>query len=155
MSLLATLELVFWTGVYATLAGALAGVVAAVLWSPFLLSDRLRALFQLGPTDHWGLNYVVACVVVTAVHGLVLGVGLALGAGRDGPSIAVILLVSALTIGLVWAVPAVALPARGYEWDPRGFDAVTHLLLVGGSIWYAAIVTVPMFVLSLLLSLPA
>lgn len=144
-----------------TLAFALApGLVAAVVWSPVLASERLRALFRtLPPTGSLGITYPVVAVALSLPYlGAFLG-ALAATADGSGAAIANAVLGATALVSVVYivggpVVAAVGLPRLGVDWDSNGYDGVTWLLLVAASAWYAAIFAVPFFVFSIFAALP-
>lgn len=119
--------------------GLFTGAYVAVLWSPFLLLNRLRPLFRVGPTDRWWLNYVVAALLVGVVHATVYAVGRTLLSGVAVPEL---LLYAGLGTAVCWmAVAGVGLPSVGRNWKRGGY--MTELVLLGGAVWYALVTTVP------------
>ncbi|MFB6352569.1 MAG: hypothetical protein ABEJ92_00630 [Halobacteriales archaeon] len=137
------------------------GAVAAVLWSPFLLAARLRALFrELPPTGHLLPTYAV--VAVGAGLPYVLGTFWAVVAtsGGTGGEMANGLLdvVIPLSLGYAVGVPllgAAGLPRFGVDWDPTGYGISTWVLLLAGGTWYALLFAVPLFVIAVVLAFPA
>ncbi|APW99552.1 hypothetical protein CHINAEXTREME_18030 [Halobiforma lacisalsi AJ5] len=134
------------------------GAIAALLWTPFLLSSRIRTLFvRLPPSGSLLPSY--ALVGVAASLPFVLGPLVAVTrAGPDalwGP--AILGVTAVLFVGYAAGTPlvgALALPRLGIDWDPHGYDASTWALLGAGGAWYAALFAVPLAVLGLVLSLP-
>lgn len=140
------------------------GVVATVCWTPFLLSERLRALFaELPPFDSPYATYVL--VGLAASLPFVVGVGAALvGTDTEGPHAggrmanAVLNTVFPLSVGYVVATPligAFGLPRVGVDWDPTGYGLSTWALLAAGGAWYAAVFAVPLTLFSLVVAFPA
>ena len=136
------------------------GLVAALLWSPFLLSSRLRRLFRrLPPTGSVVASYVPVAVGASLPY--VIGAGWAIVASADGSGAAManalLDVVVPLSVGYVAGVPAVAaaaLPRLGVDWDPAGYGASTWLLLAAGGAWYALVLGGPLFVIALILAFP-
>jgi hypothetical protein len=138
---------------------ALPGAVAAVCWTPFLLSARFRALFvALPPTDRLSVSYVAVAVALSVPY--LVGVGLTVAlADSAGPAWGEGFLDTALLggalVGLVAPAVAVAgLPRVGVDWDPTGYGAPTWALLVAAGLWYAVVATVPLVALAIWMSLP-
>jgi hypothetical protein len=135
------------------------GTVAGVLWSPFLLSGRLRSLVEtLDPTGVWPVTYAVGTVLTgfLVVVGFVLLLGdlpndSAAGANLllDGVVVTVVVLVA---VG--WAGSTLVAPRLGYDWDPTGYGLGTHVLVLAGAVWYAVVLATPFFLLSLVFALP-
>lgn len=130
------------------------GVVAMVLWSPFLLSERIRQLFQrLPPTDSLLPTYVLVGIATSLPY--VLGLVWALTRAESGKMIFTVAI--GVTICYIVALPLVGvlgLPRSGIDWAPTGYGWQTWLLLVGGAVWYALLFTVPLTIFSLIFSLP-
>lgn len=126
--------------------GVVVGGYIALVWSPFLLIARLRPLFQLGLTNEWWTNYMIAAVIVGTVHATVYVTGTVLIGGSTSP--AALLFYSGIGVGLLgMATAGILLPMLGYEWADADDGFVTALSLLAGSLWYAAITIVPPFVL--------
>lgn len=155
-------QLVGWLSAVAFLLAP--GVVAAVCWTPFLLSERLRALFAaLPPFDSPYVSYVL--VSLAASLPFVVGVGAALvGVDTEGPRAgarmanAILDVVVPLSVGYVVGTPLVGvlgLPRVGADWDPTGYGASTWVLLALGGAWYAALFAVPLTLFALVIAFPA
>ncbi|WP_255196989.1 hypothetical protein [Halorarius litoreus] len=139
------------------------GVVASVLWTPFLASTRLRSLFRRLPPDG-SLAVTYAVVTVGASLPYVLGAGVALGlvdiGGPEGGARmanAILTVIVPVSLGYVLGVPlvgAVGLPRAGVDWDPTGYGVSTWLLLFVGTVWYVVLFAVPLFVLALIAAYP-
>jgi|AntRauMinimDraft_4_1070384.scaffolds.fasta_scaffold00223_20 hypothetical protein len=138
---------------------ALPGLVAAVLWSPFLLAARFRALcVALPPAGRLVPSYVGVAIGLSVpyVAGLLLTVGLVDSAG---PGWSNGLVETALAGGVLVALvaPAAAvlgLPRLGVDWDPTGYGLGTWALLVAAGVWYAAVAAAPLFALAVVFALP-
>ncbi|MXR40615.1 hypothetical protein GRX01_04540 [Halobaculum sp. WSA2] len=135
------------------------GVVATLLWAPFLVAKRVRALFAaLPPTDSVVPSYAV--VGVTASIPYVAGVLVVLATvdpADAGLSNAVLGLTVALSVLYVAGAPllgVVVLPSLGVDWDRTGYGASTWVLLAAGGGWYAAVFAVPFVLLSVVFALP-
>ena len=150
-----------WLGLVATLLAP--GVVATVLWTPFLVAKRVRSLFRtLPPTESLLPSYVLAglCGSIPFVGGL-LAV-FASGASNDpqtGAQLSNSLIDVAVvgTIGYAVGLPVVAalgLPRAGLDWDPTDYGASTWLLLAVGGVWYALVFAVPLVLLGVVFALP-
>lgn len=135
------------------------GVVATLVWSPFLAAKRIRALFAaLPPTDSVVPSY--AAVGVGASVPYVAG-ALVVFASVDpadaGLSNALLDLTAVLSTLYVVGAPLVgiiALPRLGVDWDPTDYEASTWVLLAAGGGWYAAVFAVPFLLLSVVFALP-
>lgn len=135
------------------------GVTATILWTPVLLSSRLRALFRsLPPTDRLPVNYVVVGLGLSVPW--LVGIGYALqelGAGRATTGAVFLNVASLLAIGYTVGLPVVGglgLPRVDLDWDPNGYPASTWVILAVAGGWYAAVYTVPMFLFGIVISLP-
>ncbi|MFB6304380.1 MAG: hypothetical protein ABEH47_04380 [Haloferacaceae archaeon] len=151
-----------WVAVLALLLGP--GIVAAALCAPFLVAERVRALFRaLPPRDGVAIPYVAATVGASFpyVGGTLwaLSAG-ADAAGREGAAMAdallgVLLGLSATYVAAVPLLAGVALPRVGVDWDPAGYGAGTWALLVALGVWYAAVFAFPLFLFAVVLAFPA
>ena len=145
-----------WMGLYAGLAGALGGLLLAVLWTPLLISSRVRSLFEVGPTRWLPVNYTLGFVIMSGIHAGMLGAWIESGSGA-GPNGA---LNAVITLGVVvpvlgWVGALWGLPEFGYDWDTNGYDLRTKAALGLGVLWYAVMTIVPGFVASLIAAFPA
>ncbi|WP_280588250.1 hypothetical protein [Halorubrum sp. Boch-26] len=137
----------------------LPGLVAAVCWTPFLLSARFRALFvALPPAGRLVPSYVGVALGLSVPYlvGVVLTVWLVDSAG---PGWSEGFLDTALFGGVLvgFVAPAVAadgLPSLGVDWDPTGYGASTWALLVAAGLWYAVVAAVPLAALAIGMALP-
>lgn len=139
------------------------GVVAAVLWTPFLIAKRVRSLFEaLPPRESLVPSYVVACVgaslpfVVGALIALVTS-DVAAADGGIQLSNRLFTLSLALSVAYTAGLPLVGvigLPRAGVDWDPTGYGASTWLILAAGGAWYAFVFALPLVAFALVLGLP-
>lgn len=147
---------------WALLLGLVLGppAVAMALWSPFLLSARIRALFRgLPPTGSAVPSYAVAavCLWVPYLAGLLWV--LADTAGTSGAVTANGLLDVVVPVSLIYvvglpAIAAVGLPRVGIDWDQTGYGLATWAVLLAGAAWWAVLLGGPVFLLSLVMALP-
>lgn len=147
-------------GVASLLALALApGVVAMVLWSPILLSERLRALFrQVPPTTSVLVSYVLVALVLSLPF-----LGSALFAlsqsAANGAALSNAILDAVVKLAIVYilglpVIAGVGLPRIGIDWDPTRYRASTWVLLVVSMVWYVAVFAIPLVLLSIVFALP-
>ncbi|PSP98743.1 hypothetical protein BRC89_07025 [Halobacteriales archaeon QS_4_70_19] len=137
------------------------GLVAALLWSPFLLSDRLCALFRaLPPRDGLVASYLP--VAVGGALPYVVGGLWALSRGPPGGDAVAVNALLDVVVGVSVAyvvagplVAGVALPRFGRDWDPTGYGPGTWALLGTGSAWFAVLYGVPLFLMAAVLAYPA
>lgn len=135
------------------------GLVAAVLWAPFLIASRFQALFvALPPAGRLVPSYVGISLALSVPYlaGLLLTVGLVDSAG-PGWSEGFIdtALFGGIIVGFVApAVAAAGLPRFGVDWDPTGYGPSTWLLLVAAGLWYALVAAVPLVALAVGMALP-
>ncbi|RKD94777.1 hypothetical protein [Halopiger aswanensis] len=135
------------------------GLVATVLWAPFLLSERLRALFRsLPPAGRTLPTYVLIGIGASIPY---LAGFLAILALVDSSGVAWsnAFLTLCFQLGVLYVVGlpilcAVGLPRLGVDWDPTGYGWPTWGLLVVGAAWYALLFTVPIALLSFVFALP-
>ncbi len=135
------------------------GVVATVLWAPFLAVNRIRSLFAtLPPTGKLSPTYVAVAIgaSVPYVAGFlaVLAVVDPAGVAWSNAFLTVTLFVSVLYVVGLPVVCILGLPRIGFDWDPTGYGWSTWALLVVGSAWYATLFAVPLVAVSLVLALP-
>ena len=143
-----------WMSLYAALAGGVGGIVLALFWTPLLVSERVRALFSIGPTGRLPLNYAVVFVVVSGIHAGLLGGWIESGATPANGITAVV----ALGLGIPavgWLVAVVGLPALGYDWAPNGCDLRTKAVLAVGAGWYGIMTILPGVLLAAIAAFPA
>lgn len=136
------------------------GVVAAVLWSPFLAAGRVRSLFRsLPPGDSLLVSYPAALIGASVPY--VVGVVAALVRTTDTTGAttanAILDVIVPVSFGFVVGVPALAcagLPRLGVDWDPTGYGPGTWALLAAGGVWYAAVFAVPLFLVAIVMAMP-
>ncbi|MDY6775773.1 MAG: hypothetical protein SV253_06820 [Halobacteria archaeon] len=138
----------------------LPGLVAGVLWSPFLVSDRVRSLFDSSPVSSY-VAYPVFCVVASLPYLLGLGAVFVLDpTGTATYSNAIISLSVVVTLLYAVGFPSVALlvlPRLGYDYDYDRLDdrrVTTWLLLGAGGLWYGTVMSLPLFLVAVVLALP-
>lgn len=148
---------------WATLLGLVLGpgLVATVVWSPVLMSSRLRSLFRSLPlTDSMAVNYVFTAIGLSVPW--IVGFGWALAAldaqttkhpTGDPLLTAAGWLSTAYIIGIP-LVAAIGLPWIGVDWDDYKYGKGTWLRLIGGALWYVTIFAVPTIVFGILISIP-
>jgi hypothetical protein len=135
---------------------AVGGFAAVILfaWSPLLGIERIRALFSW-PTDWVVVNYVAVGVafVVVQVLSYVAVVLLAAGTGSvsGGEAGAIVGGVAAANVVLPGgcALGAVRLLPRRGVWTPDGGGLSGRIALGIGVVWYAAVSTVTVLVVGL------
>lgn len=137
------------------------GLVAALLWSPFLVSSRVRSLFRsLPPKGSTAVSYVLVSVglslpyVAGTLGALVVTEG---GSGGEMANAILNMLIPVSSL-YVLGLPVIAiqgLPRLGRDWDPNEYDTATWLLLIVGATWYSALFAVPLFVIAVVLAFPA
>lgn len=143
-----------WIGLYAALGGGAGGLVLALLWTPLLISERVRPLFQFGPTQWQSVNYALGFVALSGLHAGLLGAWIESGSGISSALTAVIslglIVPSMAVVTVIWV-----LPELGYDWDPNGYDLHTKAVLAIGAFWYAVMTIVPGFIVSIIAALPS
>jgi hypothetical protein len=66
-----------------------------------------------------------------------------------------VLLTVSLAYVLVGPVLAAAvLPGLGFDWDPTDYGTGTWALLVGGTAWYAVLLSAPLFAMAVVAAFP-
>ncbi|ESS05910.1 MAG: hypothetical protein A07HB70_01453 [uncultured archaeon A07HB70] len=130
------------------------GAVAGLLCAPFLLAERLRALFRaLPPGEAVVVPYAAAALVgsLPYVAGTLLVLSETADAARGAAaSNALFGLIVALSVCYVVGVPLLA----GVDWDPTGYGPGTWALLGGLGAAYATVFTLPLVLFALVLALP-
>lgn len=138
---------------------ALPGTVAAVLWTPFLIAARFRALFRaLPPAGRLVPSYVGVALALSVPYlaGVALTVALVDSAGPGwSEGFLDTALFGGVLVGFVApAVAAAGLPRLGVDWDPTGYGASTWAVLVAAGLWYAVVAAVSLVALAVGMALP-
>lgn len=149
-----------WLTLFVLVAGP--GAVATVLWSPVLAVGRLRALFDALPLTRWtAANYLLVSMALSVPWILGIGwaigeIGSGVGAGEPGgePLLDVAVQLTGLYLVAVPVAAGAGLPHLGVDWDPAGYDAITWVVLVAASAWYALVFALPTVLFALIVSLP-
>lgn len=146
---------ILYTGVFLAVVVGLYGWFIGILWSPLLLTERFRQLFESLPPSNWLPNYVLWIPLPAVVWGFFFGSILSLSldvrpptqaseiyvAGVDGIAVATVMSF------LVWpAVLLYVLPRKGFDWDPEDYSGSTVLLVVGSLLWYLVFLVGPAYV---------
>ncbi len=120
-------------------------LIVLVTWAPFLISERIRVLFDSWPTASLALNYPlvgagVVCVQVLAYLAGAAALGGVSSSTGPVPFFGFFFGVNLAVPLLGWLVAAFALTRYG-AWDPTagGFDGRAVLAL--GALWYAVVVS--------------
>lgn len=153
MTLLATPSAseLFFIPLFGSVIGLLAAIPIGLLWSPFLLSARIRRCFAMGPTRWWQANYGLTFALLGAVHAGLVVAGLLYA--HDPTSTFEALVGPSLVVpATAWV--AVAFSLRG-EGDDQESSGATLGLVALGAVWYALLTGVPSFVVALFASLPS
>lgn len=135
------------------------GLVATLLWAPFLVVKRIRTLFTaLPPTNGFVLTYVLVTLgasipFVAGFVGTIVFVDPAGAAWSNALFTLTLLLFGVYSVGLP-VVSIFGLPRVGIHWDPTGYGWSTWALLVVGSVWYATLFAAPIIVVSIVFALP-
>lgn len=136
----------------------LPGLLAAVLWSPILISRRLRELFRrLPPTDSIAVGYVVVAIGLSIPF--IIGIGFGVAGSTHSVDVANALLnvVFGLTIVYLIGLPVgtvVGLPRVGIDWDPTGYRRSTWVVIIMATLWYLVLFIIPLVLFAFLLALP-
>jgi hypothetical protein len=135
------------------------GLVAAILWSPVLLSSRIRSLFDgLPPVRSTIASYLLVAIALSLPF--VIGTGIVFTTtSTEGAAVsnALLNMTFVLTIAYVGVLPltsVVGLPRIGIDWDPTNYGFSTWLLLVCVVLWYAAVFVIPLAFFAFILALP-
>ena len=146
-----------YSGAFAAVATGMYGWVIAIPWSPFLLSDRLRALFAALPPAGWQASFVFWIPIPAAVWGFLWGGTLSFRADLQPPEATIGaaamdgLVVATAASVLLWpAVLLYGLPATGTDWFADWTRPRTALLVVAATGWYLLFLVVPGYFLSIL-----
>ncbi|MEF8801484.1 MAG: hypothetical protein V5A38_13240 [Halolamina sp.] len=149
---------VLHTGVFLAVVLGLYGWLVGVVWTPFLVSKRLRQLFDALPPREWLVNYVLWIPLPAVVWGFLFGAGLSLSRDVLSPGTASPLyaagvdgIVLATVVSLVlWPVLLLyILPEKGIDWVPEGDQPNAALLVVAGVVWYLVFLVGPAYVFTL------
>lgn len=134
------------------------GLLAAVLWSPVLLSGRLRSLFRrLPPTDSTVVGYVIVAVGLSIPFIIGVGVGTAGSAHSVDVANALLNVVFGLTVVYLLGLPVsavIGLPRVGIDWDPTGYGRGTWAVVFVATLWYVILFLLPLVLFAFLLALP-
>lgn len=150
---------VLYTGLFLAVVCGLYGLLIAILWSPFLLSERIRALFSALPPADWRASYALWIPVPATVWGFLFGSVLSLSrdvrppadasslyvGGIDGIAVATALVLVSLPV-----LSLRVLPARGTGRDPADDTPRTVLLVLAGTVWYLLLLVGPAYALTVL-----
>jgi hypothetical protein len=154
INLIATLHM----GIFFAIISGLVGLLIALVWSPFLLTEHFRQLFGSLSRFDWHINYVLWIPLPALCWGFLWGsvVSLSLNirsptgsspiyvAGLDG-----IVVATAVSL-VVWpGLLLYVLPARGFDWYANKDTSTTVSLVIGGTVWYLPWLVIPAYVLGL------
>lgn len=144
---------------FAALVLATPGAIAAICWTPFLASRRVRALFvALPPRGSLLSTYVVVALLASLPYVLGVGAIIALlpseGAAWSNAILTLIQYVGVAYVLLAPTAAVVGLPRIGVSWDPSGRRVTAWLLLALGGLWYALTFAVPLFALAMIFAWP-
>ncbi|WP_459881926.1 hypothetical protein [Halorubrum gandharaense] len=134
------------------------GVVAVVLWSPILISHRLRELFRrLPPTGSAVVGYVIVAIGLSLPF--IIGVGIGVAGSTQSVDTANTLLNVAFGLAILYLIglpvgAVVGLPRVGIDWDQTGYGLSTWLVVVMATLWYVAVFLLPIVFFGFLLALP-
>ncbi|WP_277543183.1 hypothetical protein [Haloarcula laminariae] len=135
------------------------GISVAVLWSPILLSSRIRSLFdRLPPARSTIASYFVVAIELSIPF--IIGTGVVFSTtSTEGAALSNALLNMVFVLTLVYVVvlpvtAVVGLPRISLDWDPTNYGFGTWLLLVGVVLWYAAVFVIPLVFFAFILALP-
>jgi hypothetical protein len=146
------------TGVFLAVVAGVYGWLVGALWAPFLLSGRLRGLFDALSSREWWVNYVLAIPLPAVLWGFLFGTGLStsrdvLDPGGAAPLYAAgvdgVVFATAVSLLLWPAILLSGLPDRGLDWADGRYDRRTGALTVIGVCWYHLFLAVPGYVLSI------
>lgn len=136
----------------------LPGVLSTLLWSPILLSHRMRELFRrLPPTGSTVVSYIGVAIGLSLPY--VIGVGLAVAGSTESVDIANALLNVAFGVAILYLIglpvgAVVGLPKAGVDWDQTGYGLSTWAVVLVATLWYVGIFLVPLLLFGFLLALP-
>jgi len=149
-------QLAYWGSVL--FLAMLPGVFAAVLWSPVLLSGRLRSLFRrIPPTNSTVVGYTIVAVGLSIPF--VIGVGMGVTGSVQSVDVASALLNVVFGIGILYLIglpvsAVVGLPRANIDWDKTGYGLGTWAVVVIATLWYVILFFVPVALFAFLLALP-
>lgn len=149
-------QLAYWGSVL--FLAMLPGVFAAVLWSPVLLSGRLRSLFRrIPPTNSTVVGYTIVAVGLSIPF--VIGVGMGVTGSVQSVDVANALLNVVFGIGILYLLglpvsAVVGLPRANIDWDKTGYGFGTWAVVVIATLWYVILFFVPVALFAFLLALP-
>ncbi|MFO7927487.1 MAG: hypothetical protein ACQET5_06785 [Halobacteriota archaeon] len=138
---------------------SLPGLLAAVLWTPLLLSCRVRTLVVALPPRGSLLPTYVG-IALTASVPYVLGLAVIVtvlpseGAAWSNAIFTLVLAVGVVYTLFVPTAAVVGLPRLDVAWDPSDSPVASWLLLAVGGFWYAFTFAVPLFALAVLFAWP-
>ena len=136
----------------------LPGVFAAVLWSPVLMSRRLRGLFRLLPPTSSTIGGYLTVAVGLSIP-FVVGVGWGAAGSSQNVDVANALLNVALGITVLYLLglpvsAVIGLPKVGIDWDETGYGLGTWAVVVMATLWYVVLFILPIALVAFLLALP-
>lgn len=114
----------------------IAWVTIGLLWTPLLLSERIREILDYYPTTSLGINYILSVFLITSIHVLLFLVG---GITFPPGDIGLLQYAVALNIGfptLVWILVVGFAPY--YSVQPESIRQATVPLMLG-VVWYVII----------------
>ncbi|WP_323190550.1 hypothetical protein [Halostella sp. PRR32] len=145
-------------GIFLAIVSGLCGLLVALFWSPFLLTERFRHLFGSLPPFDWPINYFLWIPLPAVCWGFLCGSVVSMSLDVRPPTDASPLYVSGLD-GIIVATavslllwPALllyVLPARGFNWYSNEDTSTTVALVIGGTIWYFPWLVIPTYVIVL------
>lgn len=145
---------VLHTGVFLAIVAGLYGLVVSVVWSPFLISGRVRRLFDALSSRDWRLDYALSAPLPAVCWGFLCGAAVSLSLDVRPPGDASPLyasgvdgIVAATAISLLlWpALLVYVLPARGIDWYASEDRPTTVVLVLAGIAWYLPWLVVPTY----------
>lgn len=145
-------------GVFLAIVSGLYGLLIALFWSPFLLTEHFRQLFGSLSSFDWHINYVLWIPLPAVCWGFLCGSVVSLSLDVRPPTDASPLYVSGLD-GIIVATavslllwPALllyVLPARGFDWYSNRDTSTTVTLVIGGTVWYLPWLIIPTYLIVL------
>lgn len=114
-------------------------ILMSIAWAPFLAANRIKALFQLGPTGDTILNYEIAMAGMTVIQFLITASAVITVGGRAGLNLMqffeLVVTITVLYLIGIWLLISVLFP-RMTTWDPAGEGVDGRLILAVGGVWY-------------------